>query len=198
MAAIRSAAWSRIPAPTAACRAAITPQALKDAGLRSPAQLLKVWEFNPMGGGRIVRDRLWFYVTYRESYAENTIPGMFFNKNGGDPTQVARRFRHQPAGVQRHAREEPHRPRHVAGVAAQQDQLHGLGAVQLGQPNGRRLRDADAGSAGAEPLYARAHPDARVELAPHQQDAAWRRAGAATWRTTRTTRRASTACTTTR
>src|SRR5436309_7268694 len=60
-------------------------QALKDAGLRSPSALIKVWEFNPMGGGRIVRDRLWFYLTYRESYAENTIPGMFFNKNAGDP-----------------------------------------------------------------------------------------------------------------
>ncbi|MEP7305514.1 MAG: carboxypeptidase regulatory-like domain-containing protein [Acidobacteriota bacterium] len=60
---------------------------LKAAGLRSPAALLKVWEFNPMGGGRIVRDKLWFYLTYRESYAENTIPGMFFNKNGGDPTK---------------------------------------------------------------------------------------------------------------
>jgi len=62
-------------------------QALKDAGLRSPAELLKVWEFNPMAGGPIVRDRLWFYLTYRESYAENTIPGMWFNKNAGDPTK---------------------------------------------------------------------------------------------------------------
>jgi carboxypeptidase family protein len=62
-------------------------QALKDAGLRSPAELIKVWEFNPMGGGRIVRDKLWFFLTYRESYAENTTPGMFFNKNGGDPTK---------------------------------------------------------------------------------------------------------------
>jgi len=62
-------------------------QALKDAGLRSPAQLLKVWEVNPMGGGRIIRDKLWFYLTYRQSYAENTTPGMFFNKNGGDPTK---------------------------------------------------------------------------------------------------------------
>jgi hypothetical protein len=62
-------------------------QALKDAGLRSPSQLIKVWEYNPMGGGRIVRDRLWFYASYRESYAENTVPGMFFNKNGGDPTK---------------------------------------------------------------------------------------------------------------
>src|SRR5687767_1536362 len=53
-------------------------QALRDAGLRSPQQLKKVYEFNPMGGGRLVRDKLWFYLTYRELSAENTIPGMFF------------------------------------------------------------------------------------------------------------------------
>src|SRR2546425_4172694 len=62
-------------------------QALKDAGLKSPSQLLKVWEINPMGGGRIIRDHLWFYLTYRETSAENTIPGMWFNKNAGDPTK---------------------------------------------------------------------------------------------------------------
>jgi hypothetical protein len=38
-------------------------QALKDAGLRSPQELRHVFEFNPMGGGRIVRDKLWFYLT---------------------------------------------------------------------------------------------------------------------------------------
>src|SRR4029077_7736086 len=61
--------------------------ALKTAGLRSPAALIKVWEFNPMGGGRLVRDKLWFYLAFRELYAENTIPGMFCNKNAGDPTK---------------------------------------------------------------------------------------------------------------
>jgi hypothetical protein len=40
-----------------------------------------------MGGGRIIRDKLWFYLTYREVVAENTVPGMFFNRNAGDPTQ---------------------------------------------------------------------------------------------------------------
>jgi hypothetical protein len=60
---------------------------LKAAGLRSPQELITVWEVNPMGGGPIRRDRLWFYATYREVYAENTIPGMFFNKNAGDPTK---------------------------------------------------------------------------------------------------------------
>src|SRR5580765_4731469 len=62
-------------------------QALQDAGLRSPAKLLKVYDVNPMGGGRLVRDKLWFYLTYHETYGENTIPGMFFNKNAGDPTK---------------------------------------------------------------------------------------------------------------
>jgi hypothetical protein len=62
-------------------------QALRDAGLRSPQELKKVWEFNPMGGGRLIRDKLWFYMTYREVVAENTIPGMFFNSNAGDPTR---------------------------------------------------------------------------------------------------------------
>jgi len=62
-------------------------QALKDQGLRSPQELRKVYDVNPMGGGRIIRDKLWFYLTYREVYAENTIPGMFFNKNAGDPTR---------------------------------------------------------------------------------------------------------------
>ena len=62
-------------------------EGLRAQGLRSPQELKKVFEFNPMGGGRLVRDKLWFYVTYREVTAENTIPGMFFNKNAGDPTK---------------------------------------------------------------------------------------------------------------
>ena len=62
-------------------------QALQDAGLRSPQELRKVFEFNPMGGGRIIRDKLWFYLTYRSLSAENTVPGMFFNRNAGDPTK---------------------------------------------------------------------------------------------------------------
>jgi hypothetical protein len=60
---------------------------LKAAGLRSPQELKKVYDFNPMGGGRIIRDKLWFYLSYREVVAENTIPGIFFNRNAGDPTK---------------------------------------------------------------------------------------------------------------
>src|SRR5439155_24977064 len=60
-------------------------QALKDQGLKTPQELLKVWDVNPMGGGRIVRDRLWFYLTYRETRGDSTVPGMWINKNAGNP-----------------------------------------------------------------------------------------------------------------
>ena len=50
-------------------------QALKDQGLKAPSELMKVYDFNPMGGGRILRDKLWFYLTYREWGADNTVPG---------------------------------------------------------------------------------------------------------------------------
>src|SRR5947208_829260 len=56
-------------------------QALKDQGLKTPSELIKVYDFNPMGGGKIIKDRLWFYLTYREWGAWNTVPGMWVNKN---------------------------------------------------------------------------------------------------------------------
>jgi hypothetical protein len=60
-------------------------QDLKNRGLTAPAQLLKVYDINPMGGGRIIRDRLWFYVTGRVWGADQTVPGMFANKNAANP-----------------------------------------------------------------------------------------------------------------
>jgi hypothetical protein len=60
-------------------------QSLIDQGLKTPSQLLSLWDVNPMGGGRIIRDRLWFFTQYRENRSENTVPGMWFNKNAGNP-----------------------------------------------------------------------------------------------------------------
>src|SRR5436190_4830777 len=37
-------------------------QALQDQGLKTPSELLKLWDISPAGGGRIIRDRLWFYA----------------------------------------------------------------------------------------------------------------------------------------
>jgi hypothetical protein len=60
-------------------------QALKDAGLRAPFELINVYDVSGMGGGRILRDKLWFYATYRQVGGERTVPGMFNNKNAGNP-----------------------------------------------------------------------------------------------------------------
>jgi hypothetical protein len=60
-------------------------QSLQDQGLRAPSELNNMYEINPMGGGRIIRDRLWFYTSYRHISTNNSAPGMWWNKNAGDP-----------------------------------------------------------------------------------------------------------------
>ena len=60
-------------------------QALKDAGLRAPFELINVYDVSAMYGGRIMRDKLWFYGVYRQVGGERTVPGMFYNKNAGNP-----------------------------------------------------------------------------------------------------------------
>ena len=60
-------------------------QSLKDQGLKTPSELNSMYEFNPMGGGRIIRDKLWFYVSYRQIATDNTVPGMWVNRNAGNP-----------------------------------------------------------------------------------------------------------------
>src|SRR5262245_6743092 len=64
-------------------------KALKDAGLRAPLELISVYDVSGMYGGRIVRDKLWFYSVYRQVGGERTVPGMFYNKNAGDPNAWA-------------------------------------------------------------------------------------------------------------
>jgi hypothetical protein len=60
-------------------------QALQDAGLRAPFELIKVYDVSGMYGGRIKRDKLWFYLVYRQVGGERTVPGMFYNRNAGNP-----------------------------------------------------------------------------------------------------------------
>jgi hypothetical protein len=59
--------------------------ALKTAGLRAPFELIKVYDVSGMYGGRIKRDTLWFYGVYRQVGGERTVPGMFYNRNAGNP-----------------------------------------------------------------------------------------------------------------
>ena len=38
-----------------------------------------------MGGGRIIRDKLWFYTSYRQIATDNSVPGMLVNRNASNP-----------------------------------------------------------------------------------------------------------------
>jgi hypothetical protein len=60
-------------------------QELQNAGLRAPFELINVYDVGGMYGGPIKRDKLWFYGTYRQVGGERTVPGMFYNRNAGNP-----------------------------------------------------------------------------------------------------------------
>jgi Carboxypeptidase regulatory-like domain len=60
-------------------------QALKDAGLSTPGKLFKLWDTNIGVGGPIKKDRVWFFVQFRDEGSHRTVPGMFANLNMGNP-----------------------------------------------------------------------------------------------------------------
>ena len=62
-------------------------QDLKDRGLTTPGETRKVWDFNLGIGGPVAKDKVWFYANIRDEGSERTVPGMFANKNAGDPTK---------------------------------------------------------------------------------------------------------------
>jgi hypothetical protein len=53
-------------------------------GLRIPPRIKGNGDFNPGVGGPIARDKLWYYVSARYLYADNYVPGMFFNANANN------------------------------------------------------------------------------------------------------------------
>jgi hypothetical protein len=62
-------------------------EALKAAGLSTPGQLLKLWDFSGGLGGPVLKDRLWYFLNIRNEGAHRSVPGMYANKNAGDPTK---------------------------------------------------------------------------------------------------------------
>jgi hypothetical protein len=61
--------------------------ALKAAGLSTPGQLLKLWDFSGGLGGPLLKDRIWYFLNVRNEGAHRSVPGMYANKNAGDPTK---------------------------------------------------------------------------------------------------------------
>jgi hypothetical protein len=60
---------------------------LQAAGLTTPGKLFKLWDSNLGVGGPIAKDRVWFFFQFRDQGSHRTIPGMFANRNMGDPTK---------------------------------------------------------------------------------------------------------------
>ena len=60
--------------------------ALRNAGLRAPNLLKRLWDLNGAFGGPVVKDRLWFYWTGRYQGNRKLVAGIWRNKNAGDLT----------------------------------------------------------------------------------------------------------------
>jgi len=60
---------------------------LQAAGLTTPGKLFKLWDSNLGIGGPIAKDKVWFFFQFRDQGSHRTIPGMFANRNMGDPTK---------------------------------------------------------------------------------------------------------------
>jgi hypothetical protein len=56
-------------------------QELVDQGLTLANKYRQNWDINPGIGGPVLRDKLWYYFTYRDNGALNYAAGMFFNQN---------------------------------------------------------------------------------------------------------------------
>src|SRR6267143_5702824 len=53
--------------------------ALLDRGLTATNRLKKIWDINPSWGGRLVRDKLWFYNSYRYCGTDTYLAGLYRN-----------------------------------------------------------------------------------------------------------------------
>jgi hypothetical protein len=62
---------------------------LRNAGLRVPSRILKNSDVDTGLGGPILRDRLWYFGRLRQTTSSNSIPGMYVNRNAGNPAAWA-------------------------------------------------------------------------------------------------------------
>jgi len=60
---------------------------IEGSGLTATNSMKKLWELNPSFGGPIVRDRLWFFGTFRYQNSLQNVASMWANLNAGDATK---------------------------------------------------------------------------------------------------------------
>jgi len=56
-------------------------------GLSATNSIKSLWDINPSFGGPIIRDKLWFFGTYRYQISRQYVASMYANRNAGDPTK---------------------------------------------------------------------------------------------------------------
>jgi Carboxypeptidase regulatory-like domain len=56
-------------------------QAYIDQGLTAVNGLKRTWDINPNGGGPLIKDKLWFYVAYRNNEIDKYVADAFYNPN---------------------------------------------------------------------------------------------------------------------
>jgi hypothetical protein len=54
-------------------------------GLTATNSIGKLWDINPSFGGPIVRDKVWFFGTYRYQVSRQNVASMWVNRNAGNP-----------------------------------------------------------------------------------------------------------------
>ena len=64
----------------------LTPELIAK-GLTATNSIQKLWDINPSVGGPIIRDKLWFFGTYRYQVSRQNVASMWVNKNAGDATK---------------------------------------------------------------------------------------------------------------
>ena len=129
-------------------------QALQAAGLRAPFELINVYDVSGMYGGRIVRDKLWFYGVYRQVGGRADGAGHVLEQERRQSERLDGGLRPIPAGVQQQPGAPGDDPADVAGDAAQQVQLPLGRAVQRRQLRpGRRRRPTTTPEASSRVLY---------------------------------------------
>ena len=65
----------------------ITPE-IKAQGLTAMNSIKKLWDINPSFGGPIVRDKVWFFGTYRYQVSRQNVASMWVNRNAGNPNEL--------------------------------------------------------------------------------------------------------------
>ena len=64
----------------------LTPE-LQAKGLTTAQSLAKAWDINPAFGGPIIKDKLWFFGTFRYQSNDQNVASMWVNLNAGDNTK---------------------------------------------------------------------------------------------------------------